>query len=80
MKEERDDLIEKHRKLNTIRLVKRDNPAVVEGFERLKRVCQMKGAPHDQIENVLFENYRPEAKITIVGLKAILEKQLMMGE
>ena len=43
------------------------NLAVKEGLERIKRLCQINFKSIDSIDNLLFGNYKPGAKISVLG-------------
>lgn len=59
--------------------VSRNDKAVKNGFERLKRLCQVEGKLHDKIENIIFgENYKPEAKINIKDFCVTIKEKLKM--
>ena len=54
-------------------IIDREDPAVVEGFSRLRRLCQIKTKRHDQIENLIFgKSYKPEAKTKLPKLEKML--------
>ncbi len=60
-------------------IVDREEAGVVEGFERLRRLCQIKETKHDRIENLLFgKAYKPEAKISINKLQGIFKQKLFL--
>jgi hypothetical protein len=60
-------------------IVSSDHPGVKLGFGNLKMLCQIKRIKHDDIENLLFESYKPETKVSITDLREILASKVQIG-
>jgi len=61
-------------------LVAIDNESVKLGLQNLRMFCQIKRIKHDQIENHLFVDYKPEQKVSILEMQVLLTTKLDMSE